>query len=203
MLISPQEAVAKTIDATQNLDWARLADFERGIKRYYADHHDWAGLVSFYSEVLRLGVTPAQLEKMVVKDIEPFILGVTDVVARGLAIAARRPEIKAVYFEYHLGGREDSCTGDIFLCKRYDPDDDDWASDFGADGYLEGPRIFEYMGFDLEHDFEPITRAISSAYVDACLLAAFGRVVDQQTGNKLPFGFATHDAPIVKIMPKG
>jgi hypothetical protein len=191
-------ASARSLLATNALrEWGLLC---RDVESSAIERHDLDGLVSFHEASLTAVATPEQFHHIRVKNIERFGDGFADCLSRALVKARANPAIQALYFEYFYDGG-DASDGNIFLCESFDPDDENWAANFGRDGVVPGPSVLPWMHFDPEIELPEPLRTVAMMYVDANLLVACLREIDALGGIEYPFGFAQHDAPVTLCDP--
>lgn len=115
-----------------------------------------------------------------------------------MARAAGRTDIKGLYCEYFFDGGE-GCAADLFLCRAFSRDDDDWAANFAHDDVIGGAEVDALLGFDPDLALAPLPAFMADAYAHVLLLRGFVRAVDSHPQSALPVGFAQHDHQIVYL----
>ena len=201
-LLTPKEWSKAAAKAAMEKDWEVFDKLKIDVNQRFTQKRNWDGLQRFYTEVLQSSVEPDVVKKVAIKNLSKFEVGVERCLRKAVKEAAKDSSIQVIYFEYFYDGG-DSCSGSVFLCTAYRDDEDYWASEFDPDGgVIEGPSVFEYFHYDPKLEFDPFTSAVSNAYVDGLLLAAWGRAVDKQGLVKLPMGFAEHGKSIIKLRYK-
>jgi hypothetical protein len=195
-----------TPDAEALLKHARAQDWDKATgaaQALYQDHarrRDWDGLETALRGSLEAACGHQQLDDIddCFAALPQFEHDLTAAVARAVAHAAGRDELKALYCEYfHDGG--DGSSANLFLCGAYTPGDDDWASQFAGADMIAGPNVQHLLDYDPDCDFEPTADCIANAYARGMLLGAFGRAVAAQPRLALPVGFSEHDFPVVYL----
>lgn len=161
-----------------------------------ARNHD--ALLAFHETCLKRIASPEDHARIRIDDLTPFAQAFAALLDQGLARAQADPAVRALYFEYFYDG-DDASTGNLFLCESFDPDDEEWASDFGHEGVLPGPSVLPWLDFDPDLAMPDRTRLVGERYVDAQLLVACAREIEARGGIAYPFGFARHDWALVLL----
>ncbi|MEQ4619173.1 MAG: hypothetical protein ABN482_14190 [Corticimicrobacter sp.] len=118
--------------------------------------------------------------------------------AEAMARAAGRSDIKGVYCEYFFDGSE-GCAADLFLCRAFSREDDDWAANFAHEDVIGGPDVDGLLGFDPDLVWALAPAFVADAYAHVLLLRGFVRAVAVGPSSLLPVGFAQHDRQIVYL----
>lgn len=180
-------------------------DFEalcREVETACLSARDFTGLLAFHDACLKRIASPGDYARIRIDDLAPFAQAFAALLDQGLARAQADPAVSALYFEYFYDGGDES-TGNLFLCESFDPDDEEWASDFGHEGVLPGPSVLPWLDFDPDFAMPERTLQVGERYVDAQLLVACAREIEARGGIACPFGFARHDWALVLLADGG
>jgi hypothetical protein len=107
------------------------------------------------------------------------------------------PRIAAVYWEFDV---DNKWSSNFFLCSNYRLEaagDDEWATEFGADGVIEGPDMSDLAslyGRTWDRTLADIARNL---YLVGRTVATFGRASEHAWPNPLPLCAGFHDQSIV------
>lgn len=197
--MTPAEWLSNLRKAVNEKDWNTVSLINKNVKQVLANNGKPDEIVSFFEHALNEVATSETYKKVRINDLSLFEESLRKVFKQGLDRAFSDASITALYFEYFFDGG-DACEGTLFLCSAYSEDDDYWAAEFGSDGDIRGPSVFDYLNYDPGLDFEPVLSEVAEAYADATLMASCIRILNELgVSNSYPFGFAKHDAPIVRI----
>ncbi len=181
-------------------DWDALSQLRKRVNGNFTSAHDPKGLRSFYAAAIASSLPPDKAATLIDPSTEDF----QSTLRASLIVVADKvkaqPSIKGVYFEYYYDGtRDEANAGNFFLCDSYSPSEDEWGSDFGEDGFVEGAQLPEFFP-EFDPDEDDFSRMVAEEAANAFLLAA---VLEEWIASGLvtiPFGFANHDHEMVRTM---
>lgn len=174
----------------KNKDSAHISKLNYMIKSQFAAQLDDDGLESFYQSAIESILNEKWLAKVRISDISTFELGISDVFSTAKVYLNKN--IKGIYLEYFFDG-QDECSADVFMCNEYDDNDDDWATIWEENGFIEGPLLINYLGYDNDCELESLEKILAWEYADAMLLAAVMRSWRKSDISCIPFAFSGHD----------
>lgn len=196
--MSPDEWLAELQQICVDSDWNAFSRLRTITNQQFASTLDYAGLSSFYDQLLRMSVSEAKFSEVQIDSIEAFQ---TDV-AQAFRIAKSKlqnvPQVKGIYFEYFYDGGDD-CLGRVYLCESYSDEDDGWGAEYNSlEAMIDGPVVSQYFNFDHDFEWDDIDRYVAEEYVNGRFLAAVLEEWKASGITGLPFGFANHDHEMVR-----
>lgn len=192
------EFIKQTSEIAKLKDWEKLPELQIKINQAFIDNDDTDGLEDYYQRAISLCFDKHWREKIIIKNISKFETEISRLNSKVKCKIEENNEVKAVYLEYFYDGG-DCCEGNIFLCNSYTEDDDYWASELTDDGFIQGPKVNEYLDFDPDFELDGEQEIIANFYTDAMLLSASVRAWKNSGIQGYPFGFAQHDNPIIRV----
>ena len=180
---------------------ARFTEFRRQIYQSFSDNHDWLGIEDFFRGVV-LACVPKEVQSALFRktdELPTLSEALGNSLQTAVGLAADDPGVAALYCEYFDDGG-DASSLDVYLCLRFDREDDFWASDFNRS--VSGPRVDSYFDFDPKGELLDPTASVAREYLHARLLGVVGRLADEHVRERLPFGFAEHDGFIVYVQSR-
>lgn len=196
--LEPEQCVAELRHICLESAWERLPEIRRRVGQKFVTELDADGMTCFWAEVLRLGLSKDLAEAVRITDTRAFQAGLASAFETAARKLAGASDIKGIYFEYFVDGG-DSCTGDVFLCTAYSSEDDDWASQFDKEGWIEGPSVSEFFRYDLDGDWDDFSRVIADEYANGRVMAIVLQEWMKSKIRELPFGLAGHDDHILRV----
>ena len=198
--------INKVKEYSQKQNWLELSDLAYEINQSFVDSGNIKELVGFYDKVLESSFTGKSLllrENKWIKKISNrkygnFSSAVLEMLKKAKLKLNDNGSYKAIYLEYFFDGG-DASTANLYLCSDFDEKDDDWASSFAKEGFIEGIAVNSFLDFDPNFKLNEVEEFIANQYADARLLAATIDAWNESKLSNYPFGFAKHDHRIIRL----
>lgn len=174
-----------------------MFELRRSTNQLFAADTNHAALKDFCEGILKAGLDESRYEIARIPDMATFQSALAALFESARERLSSLEGIKGVYVEYFYDGG-DSCTANIYLCTEYSDDDDFWGAEYTEQGYFVGPSVTDFLDFDPEFEWDDLSRYVAEEYANSMLLAACLEEWEKSEIRNLPFGFAQHDASIVR-----
>jgi len=200
--VTPEFLSNQLEEAAHAQDWTETDRLVHEFLQDCAVVSGWRGLESQSRTVLLSACDQPTVRKIdsCLGNLRQFEVALERAVDEAINRAAGRSDIVAIYCEYFFDGGDGSSM-DLFLCDRYTPTDDDWASHFGSSDVVSGPSVESLLSYDPEFELDGLPSVVADMYAYSKLLCAFGSLVSARADMPLPFAFAQHEGAIIYLKP--
>jgi len=188
----------KVEELANQKDWHALDELNHQIMQNFLDAKNIEPMMSFYEESLKSLVNEEEYQKIKPTDMSRFNQELADAFEQAHKKSKSDKNIKSIYCEYFYDGG-DSCELNLFLCEKLADEDESWASEFGEDGFIEGPSVNDFLNYDPDFSFEPTLEVVAKQYVQAHFIRSCLNIIEEKNINDWPVGFAEHDGLILML----